>query len=80
MRRYIIKSKCVTDDEKDNIKEKVLVDIQRNESVALKMNALNKETDNSLKQSSDDCMKTPAIENEYKKLDNSQPQIETLTT
>ena len=41
------------------------------------MNAGNNETDNTLKQSSNDCMKTPAIENDFK-LENSQPQIENL--
>ena len=40
------------------------------------MNAVNNETDNRLKQSSNDCRKTPATENEYNKLENSQTQIE----
>ena len=45
MRRYIIKSNRLTDAEKDNIKELVVADIQRNESAALKMNAVNNEID-----------------------------------
>ena len=39
------------------------------------MNAVN-ETDNALKQSSNDCMKNSAIENEYNKLEKSQTQLE----
>ena len=37
------------------------------------MNKVNNETDNTLKRSSNDCMKTPPIENECNKLDNNQP-------
>ncbi len=39
------------------------------------MNAVNKETDNALKQSSNNHMKSSVTENEYNKL-VSQPQIE----
>ena len=42
------------------------------------MNAVNNGTDNILKQSGNGCVKTPAIENWYKKLENSQTQIENL--
>ena len=35
-------------------------------------------TDNTLKQSSKDYVKTATMENEYNKLENSQPQIENL--
>ena len=35
------------------------------------MNVVKNEIDNVWKQSSNDCLKTPATENEYKKLDNS---------
>ena len=37
------------------------------------MNAVYNETDYTLKHSSNDCMKIPATENEYKKLENCQP-------
>ena len=42
------------------------------------MNVVNNESVNALKQSSNDRMKTPTIENDYNKLENSQSQIETL--
>ena len=45
VRRYILKSNPLTDAGKD-IKEQVIVDIQRNESVAIEMNAVNNEIDN----------------------------------
>ena len=53
--------------------KKIIADIQRNETVGLEMIAVNNETDNTFKQSSKDCMKTPATENKYNKLENSQP-------
>ena len=53
----------MTDAEKDNIKEQVAANMQRNESVPLEMNAINNETDNVLKQSSNNFMKTPVTEN-----------------
>ena len=37
------------------------------------MNAVNNEIDNALKQSNNDCIKTPASEKEYNKLGNSRP-------
>ena len=37
------------------------------------MNVVNNETDNTLRQLNNDCMKTPATENEYNKLEKSQP-------
>ena len=37
------------------------------------LNAVDNETDKSLKQLINDCMKTSATENEYHKLGNSQP-------
>ena len=58
MRRCILKSNRLTDAEKDNIKEQLVADIERNESVALEMSAFNKETDDTLKQWSNDCLKT----------------------
>ena len=42
----------------------------------LENNAGNIEVDNTLQQSSNYCMKTSATENEFKKVKNSQPQIE----
>ena len=36
------------------------------------MIAVNNEADNTLKKLKNDCMKTPATENEYNKLENSQ--------
>ena len=54
----MIKSIRLTDAEKDNIKELVTADIQINETLALEMNAVNNETVNVLKQSSNDCMET----------------------
>ena len=45
LRRYILKSKHLTDAEKDSIKGHVVADIQRNESVVLENNAGNNETD-----------------------------------
>ena len=77
VRWYIIKSNHLRDAEKDNIKEKVVVDIQRNESVELEMNAINNETNKTLKQSNNHWMKTPAIENEYNKLEKRKPQNST---
>ena len=56
VRRYIIKSNCLTDAEKDSIKEQVITDIQQNESIVLKMNEINNETDNTI-QLNKDCMK-----------------------
>ena len=50
--------------------------IQRNRSVTLIMNTVINETHNTLKQSCKDCEKTLLTENEYSKLENSQPQIE----
>ena len=47
-----------------NNKEQVVADFQRNETVALEMSAVNNDIDNTLKQSSNECMKTPATENE----------------
>ena len=63
---------------KDNIQDQVVTVIQRNENIVLEMNTGNNEMENALKQSSNCCMKTPAKENEYIKLENSQPQIENL--
>ena len=40
------------------------------------MNAVNNETNSTLKQLSNDCIKSLATENEYNKLENSQPRIE----
>ena len=40
------------------------------------MNAVNNEADHTLKQSNNNCMKVPTIENEYNKLEDSQLQIE----
>ena len=57
VRTYILKSNRLTETEKDSIKEQVVANIQQNESVALEMNVVNDETDNTLKQSSNDCMK-----------------------
>ena len=62
---YIPNSHRLRDAEKGSIKELVDADSQRNESVSLKMNAVNNETDNMSKQFSNDCMKTPTAENEY---------------
>ena len=42
----------------------------------LKKNVVNNETDNTSKQSSDDCMKSPAMENECNKVENRLSQIE----
>ena len=50
--------------------EQVLADIQQNERVTLEINAVHNETDDILKQSTNDCRKTPATENEYTKLEN----------
>ena len=51
--------------------------MQRKESVAFEMNVVNDETRNSFQQTSNDCMKTPATEEEYKKkMENSKSQIE----
>ena len=70
MRRYIIKSNCLTGIEKDNIKEQVIADIQGNESVAPEINTVNNGRDNTLKQSGNDYMKAWVTENEYNKLKN----------
>ena len=75
MRRHIIKSNRLTDFEKDNIKEQVIADIQRNEIVALKMNAANNKTKDISKQSSNNCRKIPATKNEWKKLEIDQSLI-----
>ena len=40
------------------------------------MNTVNNETDNTLIQLNNDCMQTLAIENEFNKVENCQPQIE----
>ena len=64
----------LTDAEQDNIKEQEIADTQWNKSVALEMNTLN-ETDNTLKQSNNDCIKPPATENEYNKLETCHHQI-----
>ena len=53
--------------EKDSIKEQAFAYNQRNENVALEMNADNNKTDNILKQSNNICMKTSATESKYKK-------------
>ena len=45
MKRYILKIDHLRDAEKDNLKMSVIVDIQRNENIALEMNAVNNETD-----------------------------------
>ena len=50
VRRYILKSNCLTAAEKHSIKEQVVSYIQQNESVSLKMNAVNNEIYNTLKQ------------------------------
>ena len=71
MKRYIITSNRLKDAEKVYIKEQMFADIHWNERVALEMNA-----DNTLKQLSNDWMKTPATENEWNKLVSSHPQIE----
>ena len=42
------------------------------------MNTINIEINNTLKQSSNNCMKLSATDNEYSKLENSQLQIENL--
>ena len=49
-----------------------VADIQWNEIVPLEMNAVYNEIESTLKQSRNDCMKTPATENESKKLENNQ--------
>ena len=61
---------------KDNIKDELDADIQRNKSAVLEMNAVNNETDNTSKQSSKEFMKTPVTEMEHYKLENRQLQIE----
>ena len=40
------------------------------------MNVVDKETVNTSKQSSNDCMKTSVCENEHNKLEYRQPQLE----
>ena len=75
MKRYI-KSNCLKDTEKDNIKEQVVANIQLNKTASLEINAVNNETDDTLKQTGNDYMKIPATENEYSKLENCQRQIE----
>ena len=72
---YLIKSSRLTDAEKD-IKEQEVTNFQQNETIVLEMNVVNDEIDNTLKQSSNYFMKTPARENERNKLENSPPQIE----
>ena len=52
--RYIVKINRLRVAEKESIKEQVVADIQRTENVALEINAVNKETDYKLKQSSND--------------------------
>ena len=42
--RYIIRSHRLTDAEKDIIKELAVSDVQQNESVTFKINAVNNET------------------------------------
>ena len=76
MRRYIIKSNLLENAENYNIIEQVVRFIQRNEIVTLEMNAVNNETNNTLKQSSNSRMKSPATKNEQKKLENRQFQTE----
>ena len=68
-RRYNIKTNYLKDAEKD-IKEQVVADIQRNERVAFEMNAGYNGSDNGLKQSSDNCVKTSVSENEYNILED----------
>ena len=65
VRRYYIKINCLTEAEKDDFKEQTVADIQLNDNVALKMNAVNIQTDDSLEQSTHNSVKTPATENEY---------------
>ena len=47
----------------NNVKGQVIADVQQIENVALEMNIVNTETDNTLKQSSNDSMKFPVTEN-----------------
>ena len=56
--------------------EHLFADIQWNESIALEMDAFNQEPDNTLNQSSNDCMKFSSTEKEYNKSENNQPYIE----
>ena len=42
------------------------------------MNPVNNETNNTLKPSSNDCMKSPTRKERYKELENRQCQIENL--
>ena len=44
--------------------------------MVLEMNAVDDETDNTLKHSSYDCLKVLANKNEYNELEKSRPQIE----
>ena len=76
MRRSLIESNRLKDEDKDNIKEHEVADIHRNKSVTLDVRVVNNETDNILKQSSKNWMTTPVTHNEWNKLKNSQPQIE----
>ena len=64
MRRYIIKCNHLKDSEKDNIEKQVVVVIQRNETLALKMNAVNNEINITINRSSNNCMKTPGTKKE----------------
>ena len=57
-----IKSNLLIDTEWDNMKERIAADMQWNERITLEMNAVNKETDNILKQLNHDCLKIPATE------------------
>ena len=53
-----------------------VANIKQNDIISHEMNTVNNEIGYKLKHSSKDCMKTPATENKYKKLENCQPQIE----
>ena len=64
MRRYNTKSNRLIDAVKDNVQEHVVTDIQRNEILELEMDAININTNNTLKQLSNNCMKTQEIESE----------------
>ena len=76
MKEDIFKKRRLIDAEKDCIKEQVVANIQRNESVAFDIHAGYYKTDNTLKQANNDCVKTSATKNEYNKFENSQLQTE----
>ena len=67
MGRYIIQGNHLTDAEKDNKKESAIANFQQNETFIINMNSVNNETNNKLKQSINDCIKTSITENKYNK-------------